>query len=218
MREFPVSLLEGYKAFRASRFEQGQERYRQLAREGQKPEALVIACCDSRAAPEIIFNSAPGEIFVIRNVANIVPPFRPDGQFHSTSAALEFAVQCLKVKHIIVLGHGRCGGIKAALNPTEEPLSPGDFIGRWMELLKPAAAAVSNNTWMTEIERQTALERISIRHSLQNLRTFPWVSVLESRKRLHLHGMWFDISAGELLIMDTQTGDFEPPELKAQNS
>src|SRR6185312_1126744 len=112
------------------------------------------------------------------NVANLVPPYAPDGQYHSTSAALEFAVQALKVKNIVVMGHGRCGGIKAALNTDAAPLSPGDFIGQWMGLLAPAAEAVSGNTLMTATERQTSLERISIRYSIVNLRTFPCVRIL----------------------------------------
>lgn len=168
----------------------------------------MIACCDSRAAPEIIFNSAPGEMFVVRNVANIVPPYIPDGEYHGTSAALEFAVQSLKVKDIVVLGHGRCGGIQAALNPAGEPLSPGDFIGKWMELLGPAAELTAKNHEMTRAERQTALERISIRHSIANLRTFPCVSILEGKQRLRLHGAWFDIANGELWILNPDTGDF----------
>lgn len=202
------SLLEGYKRFRGKKLVSERERYRKLADEGQQPNHLIIACCDSRVAPEIIFDASPGEIFVVRNVANIVPPYQPDGEFHATSAALEFAVQSLKVEHVTVLGHGRCGGIKAALDPAAEPLSPGDFIGKWMELLKPAAEAISGNSWMTSSERQTALERISIRNSIENLRTFPCVDILERKDRLTLHGMWFDISDGELWVMDTDSGDF----------
>ncbi len=190
-----------------------RERYRTLAREGQTPETLVIACCDSRAAPEIIFDAGPGELFVIRNVANLIPPYEPDAQFHSTSAALEFAVQSLKVKHIVVLGHGRCGGIKAALDPSAAPLSPGDFIGKWMGLVAPAAEAVAGNSMMTSSERQTALERISIRYSIANLRTFPCVSILERKEKLALHGAWFDISTGELWTMNPETGDFKRPEI-----
>lgn len=208
MSTIPTALLEGYSAFKQGRFVRERERYHELAESGQTPEVMVIACCDSRAAPEIIFNALPGEIFVLRNVANIVPPYQPDGEHHSTSAALEFAVQSLKVKHIVVLGHGRCGGIRAALDPNAEPLSPGDFIGTWMDLLAPAAEAIGDNKWLTNTERQTALERISIRHSIDNLRTFPCVSILESKNRLHLHGMWFDISTGELWAMDPETGDF----------
>jgi carbonic anhydrase len=208
MTTFPPSLLQGYSAFRDGRFAQESARYRTLAEQGQKPETLVLACCDSRAAPEIIFNALPGEIFVIRNVANLVPPYKPDGQYHATSAALEFAVQSLKVKHIVVLGHGRCGGVAAALGPASEPLSPGDFIGKWMELLAPAAEVVAKNEWMTDTERQLALERISIRYSVDNLRTFPCISILEKKDRLKLHGAWFDISNGELWVMSPDTGDF----------
>lgn len=213
MDALPEKLLTGYRDFMSGRFVHESSRYRELAETGQTPETMVIACCDSRAAPEAIFNSRPGEIFVVRNVANMVPPYKPDGEYHSTSAALEFAVQSLKVKNIVVLGHGRCGGIKAALDPAAEPLSPGDFIGKWMGLLAPVAEAVGANSFMTGGERQTALERISIRYSLANLRTFPCVSILEKKGRLTLHGAWFDISTGELWTMDPATGDFMRPEL-----
>jgi len=205
---FPSTLLEGYQAFKVGRFDAERERYRNLAERGQKPETLIIACCDSRAAPETIFNTTPGEVFVVRNVANLVPPYEPDGHYHSTSAALEFAVQSLKVKHIVVLGHGRCGGISAALDPADEPLSPGDFIGKWMQLLEEAAGTVAANDWMTGAERQTALERISIRYTLKNLRSFPCVDILEKKGRLSLHGAWFDIAEGELWTMNSESGDF----------
>ena len=208
MAQFPEALLDGYHAFKEHKYPRESERYRRLAEKGQKPETLVIACCDSRAAPEVIFNAVPGEIFVVRNVANLVPPYKPDGEYHSTSAALEYAVQALRVKDIVVLGHGRCGGIQAALAPSSEPLSPGDFIGRWMELLEPAAEAMSTNHWMTDAERRTALERISIRHSVANLKTFPCIDILHGRGKLHLHGAWFDIALGELWTMDPETGDF----------
>ena len=210
MAAFPTSLANGYREFRAQKFAQESERYRKLAEQGQVPETLVIACCDSRAAPETIFNAVPGEIFVVRNVANLVPPYRPDDQYHSTSAALEFAVQSLKVRHIVVLGHGRCGGINAVLNPAAEPLSPGDFIGKWMELLAPAAESIVADQSVTEAERQTALEHMSIRNSIANLRTFPCVSILENKQRLDLHGAWFDISLGELWLLDPETGSFFP--------
>lgn len=213
MQSFPDPLLNGYRNFMSGRYVDERERYRTLAELGQNPSTLVIACCDSRAAPEIIFDSGPGELFVIRNVANMVPPYEPDGNFHATSAALEFAVQSLKVSDIVVMGHGRCGGIRAALDPNAEPLSPGDFIGRWMGLLKPAAEQIQSNDIMTPVERQTALERISIRNSLDNLRSFPEIKVLEAEGKLHLHGAWFDISTGELWIMDPKTRDFMRPEI-----
>lgn len=212
MSHLPERLLAGYRNFMAGRFTTETRRYRELAQAGQTPETMVIACCDSRAAPETIFDSGPGELFVVRNVANLAPPYQPDGGHHSTSAALEFAVQSLKVKHVVVLGHGRCGGIRAALDPAAQPLSPGDFIGKWMSLVAPAAEIVTGNSLMTAGERQTALERISIRYSLANLRTFPCVSILEGKGRLTLHGAWFDISTGELWVMNPATGDFERPE------
>lgn len=207
MTDFPEKLLHGYQAFKDGRFEQEQRLYRTLADQGQTPETMVIACCDSRAAPEVIFGSVPGEIFVVRNVANLVPPYQPDDAFHSTSAALEFAVQSIRVKHIVVLGHGRCGGIHAALNPTDEPLSPGDFIGKWMDMVAPAAAEISSNT-LSDFEKQTELERASIHCSIENLRTFPCVSILEERNQLTLHGAWFDIAEGNLWVMDAETGEF----------
>ncbi len=213
MSHLPEHLLTGYRNFITGRYVTEGSRYRSLAREGQAPESMIIACCDSRSAPEVIFDAGPGELFVVRNVANLVPPYEPDGEYHATSAALEFAVQALKVKNIVVMGHGRCGGIRAALDPASTPLSPGDFIGKWMSLIGPAAETVSSSTMMTQGERQTALERISIRYSLANLRTFPCISALESKGKLALHGAWFDISTGELWAMNTQTGDFEKPEI-----
>jgi len=210
--QFPQRLIEGYRNFMSGRYASERDRYVELADEGQKPKTMIVACCDSRAAPETIFDCGPGELFVVRNVANLVPPYAPDGEYHSTSAALEFAVQSLKVENIIVLGHGRCGGISAALNPMDEPLSPGDFIGKWMQLVKPAAEQVTQNELMTGSERQTAMERISVRNSIANLRTFPCVDILEKKDRLKLHGAWFDISSGELWIMN-DAGDFQRPHI-----
>ena len=213
MNDFPANLLNGYKNFMGGRYTDERERYRVLADTGQKPQTLLIACCDSRAAPETIFDCGPGELFVMRNVANMVPTYEPDGQYHATSAAIEYAVQVLKVKDVVIMGHGRCGGIQAALNPSDEPLSPGDFIGKWMNLLKPAAEQIQSNDIMTNSERQTALERVSIRNSIINLRSFPFVKALETAGKIKLHGAWFDISTGELWLMDSKTGDFRRPEL-----
>ena len=187
-----------------------QQRYRALA-EGQNPETMIIACCDSRAAPETIFNAGPGELFVLRNVANLVPTFQPDGGQHGTSAAIEFAVNALGVKNIVIMGHGRCGGIRAALDPAGSPLAQGDFIGKWMSMLAPVADEVSAYTILTNKERQTMLERLSIRNSISNLRTFPYVQQLEAEGKLAVHGAWFDISTGELWVMNGD-GDFERPE------
>lgn len=212
MADLPDKLLRGYQSFITNCYTQENTRYKQLAREGQQPEIMMIACCDSRAAPEIIFDTDPGEMFVMRNIANQVPPFQPDGEYHATSAALEYAVQSLKVKHIVVLGHGRCGGISATLTEEADPLSSNDFIGKWMALLKPAAEVVLANELMTQAERQNALERISLRFSLENLRTFPWLSAREQEGKLTLHGAWFDISSGELWVLDKESGEFICPE------
>ena len=213
MNQFPEVLLGGYRNFMGGRYLVERDRYADLAKSGQNPEVLVIACCDSRAAPETIFDSKPGELFVMRNVANLVPPYAPDGKFHATSAALEYAVQSLRVRHIVVMGHGRCGGIRTALDPEAAPLSPGDFIGNWMSMLSPLTEQIKRSTVMTVSERQTALERISVRNSIANLQTFPCIKILCERGKLFLHGAWFDISTGELWVMDSESGDFERPDL-----
>lgn len=190
------------------RYSHEQQRYLDLAKEGQQPKTLVVGCCDSRAAPETIFNCGPGELFVVRNVANLVPPYAPDGQFHATSAALEFAVQALQVENIVVMGHGQCGGIKAALATDMAPLSPGDFIGKWMSLLEPLADSLKVGSAMDAAERQTALERVSIRNSIGNLMSFPYIRKRVEDGSLNLFGAWFDIALGELWIMNKKTGDF----------
>ena len=137
MNRFPKHLIDGYLTFASQRLPTEQSRYRELSERGQSPAVMVIGCCDSRVSPEVIFDAGPGELFVVRNVANLVPVFQPDGGAHGVSAALEFAVQVLKVKHIVVLGHAQCGGIKAFVDDID-PLSPGDFIGRWMQMfIKP---------------------------------------------------------------------------------
>ena len=194
----------------AGRYAREKDRIRDLAAEGQNPTTMIIACCDSRAAPEMIFDAGPGELFVLRNVANLVPTYQPDGGQHGTSAAIEFAVKALNIANVVIMGHGRCGGIKAALNPGSKPLDSGDFIGKWMNMLGGLPDQLVQNELMTPTERQTALERISIRNSIHNLRTFPYVAALETEGKLAVHGAWFDISTGELWVMDAN-GDFIRP-------
>lgn len=209
MANFPDRLIQGYKEFTSSALETERARYKELAEKGQNPSVLIIACCDSRAAPETIFSAGPGELFVVRNVANLVPPYAPDGNHHSTSAAIEFAVKGLGVKDIVVMGHGRCGGIQAALSNDGSKLDDGDFIGKWMSLLAPVAEQVAaTESVMTPAERQNALERVSIRKSVHNLRDFPYISEMEKDGSLNLHGAWFDISTAELWVMNGETGDF----------
>jgi carbonic anhydrase len=191
----PKRLLDGYANFRSGRYASEAERYRMLGEGNQRPRIMVIACCDSRAAPETIFDVGPGEIFVARNVANLVPPYTPDGGHHATSAALEFGVLSLGVSDIVVMGHGRCGGIRAAVSDAG-PLSHTDFIGSWMRAIKDVARAVPLHEKDAAYERH--VERASIEHSLANLRTFPWIRMRETQRELALHGVWFDISVGEL--------------------
>jgi carbonic anhydrase len=216
MDQFPTHLINGYRNFMQGRYASESNRYRTLAEQGQTPKTMVIACCDSRAAPETIFDCGPGELFVVRNVANLVPPYAPDDQYHGTSAALEFAVQALKIREIVVMGHGRCGGVHAALHSDGNPLSPGDFIGKWISMLRTPAEEVTQYKSMTAAERQRALERISIRTSIDNLMTFPCVSTLVERKRMTLSGAWFDIGTGELWVMNPDTGDFMRPDISRE--
>jgi carbonic anhydrase len=209
---FPARLSDGYKAFYYSRLRHERERYEKLAVEGQTPEVMIVSCCDSRAAPEIVFDAAPGEIFVARNVANLVPPYQPNGDYHGTSAALEYGVEALKVRHMVVMGHGRCGGVNAFRAQLEGegngPLSPGDFIGRWISLLEPAAEKMRCAGDAPAETRQRALEEASVRNSVSNLMTFPNISAAVAAGTLSLHGAWFDISTGELWLLDPATGDF----------
>src|SRR5258707_10509062 len=139
----PQRLRDGYGAFGSGRLSTEQSRYRDLAERGQAPATMVVGCCDSRVSPEAIFDAGPGELFVVRNVANLVPPYAPDGSYHGVSAALEFAVGALRVKHIVVLGHAGCGGVRAFAEHSP-PLSPGDFIGKWMSLIAPAAVKLGD--------------------------------------------------------------------------
>src|SRR3979490_2277363 len=148
LASFPQQLLEGYRTFTAQRLPTEQTRYRDLSERGQSPDVMVIGCCGSRVSPEVIFDAGPGELFVVRNVANLVPVYAPDGGAHGVSAALEYAVRALHVKHIVVLGHAQCGGIRAFIDNTA-PLSPGDFIGRWMSMLTKPGEEVGQRAHKT---------------------------------------------------------------------
>jgi carbonic anhydrase len=205
---FPPRLIEGYRLFLSNRLPVEQSRYRELAEAGQSPEIVVIGCCDSRVSPEVIFDARPGELFVIRNVANLVPPYTPDGAQRAVSAALEFAVLALKVKHIVVLGHARCGGVRAFAERAE-PLSPSDFVGKWMELLAPAAASITRKGQHASFAGYLdELERASVIHALDNLMTFPCVRALVERMRLQLHAVHFDVATGRLSVFDPATKTF----------
>lgn len=208
----PERLNDGYRSFVRGRFADESARYRTLAETGQQPEIMVFGCVDSRVSPEVIFDAAPGELLVVRNVSNLVPPYEPDHEFqHGTSAALEFGVQALKVKHIVVLGHASCGGIRAFADE-HKPLSSGDFIGRWMSQIAPAAERLGPRTADDGGAYLRRLELATVELSLQNLMTFPCVRILVERGKLQLHGAYFGISDGRLLVRDPQTGEFKPLE------
>ena len=202
------NLLEGYRRFRANRFETARERWQQLA-EGQAPRAVVIACSDSRADPATIFDTDPGEIFVVRNVANLVPPFETGGGRHGVSAALEFAVTQLNVPEIVVMGHERCGGITAALTGMFDGAAAGEggFVHKWMSQIQYPAEAIAGELGTGE-EAQRKLEEVSIRQSLANLRTFPFVAEREKNGTLKLLGCHFSIRDGELWLLDEAEDSF----------
>lgn len=207
---FPRRLTEGYRSFLAGRFLSERSRYEKLAEIGQSPEILIIGCCDSRVSPETIFDAGPGEMFVVRNVANLVPPCDSDSEssYHGTSAAIEFAVNGLNVKHIVVLGHASCGGIRAFFD-SAKPLTTGDFIGKWMSQIAPAAADLGPGTG----DRAANLKRLElavIGHSLNNLMTFPFIRHRVEKGELELHGTYFGVATGILFLRDTATGEFHP--------
>src|SRR6476646_5483106 len=206
---FPQELIDGYRAFLIGKLRHQQDRYKGLAESGQSPRIMVIGCCDSRVSPEVIFDARPGELFVVRNVANIVPPYSPDGRAHGVSAALEFGVIALKVKHIVVLGHAHCGGVKAFAEDAE-PLSPGDFIGKWMQLMAPAADKTGPRGGRSHEDYLAQMEKASIVNTLDNLMTFPRVRTLVERGAIVLHGAYFGVASGELSVLDKDTGEFWP--------
>lgn len=207
---FPERLSQGYRAFLDGRFAAERARYGTLAKTGQRPEIMVIGCIDSRVSPEVIFDAAPGELLVVRNVANLVPPYEPDRDSqHGTSAALEFGVEALNVKHIVVLGHAFCGGIRAFADE-QAPLSPGDFIGRWMSQIAPAANALGQCEAHDHDSYLRDLERASVALSLEHLMTFPNVRRRVEQGTLALHGAYFGVASGRLLVRDPKSGNFAP--------
>jgi carbonic anhydrase len=187
-------LLEGYRRFRQTVWPAERARYAALARHGQEPEALVIACSDSRVDPQRVFGAAPGELFVVRNMAGLVPPYQPDAHYHGTSAAIEYAVRVLGVRHVVVLGHGLCGGIRAIVEGA--PKEADDFVEQWVAIAEPVLRAVPGD--LDRVEMLSRCEMEAVRLSLANLRSFPWVREAVERGHLQLHGFRFDIRTGVL--------------------
>jgi len=192
------SLLAGYQRFRAKDWPEKQALFQNLSANGQQPDMLVIACVDSRVDPSMIFDTAPGEMLVVRNVANLVPPYAPDAAYHGTSAALEFGIKVLNIPDIVVLGHGQCGGVRALLDGA--PDHARDFVAPWMSMAKNARATAMTCT--RPEERQSCCEQEVIKTSLANLMTYPWIKERVAQNTLRLHGAWFAIHDGSLKLLN----------------
>ena len=209
-KPLPAYLVQRYHGWKATTYKENQSWYRRLATEGQRPRAMVISCCDSRVHVTSIFGADQGEFFIHRNIANLVPPYQPDGDHHGTSATVEYAVAVLKVAHLIVLGHSQCGGVQGCIDmckghapQLEEKES---FVGRWMDILKPKFALVSDIA--TDDEQARALEKHAVVASLENLMTFPFVANSVQDGSLSVHGLWTDIGEGSLECFDPAAKDF----------
>jgi carbonic anhydrase len=200
------ALLDGWSRFRAGRFQDQKALFERLQREGQRPQTAMIACCDSRVDPAIVFDCDPGDLFVIRNVANLVPPCERAGAYHGTSAAIEFAVAVLGVAHLVVFGHAECGGIRALLGAVPQPAGL-QFVTPWIQLAAEARAAALA-TDLPEAERQALCEQLSVRLSVRNLQTFPVVSDAVAAGRLAVHGLHFDFRDCALRVLG-RDGRFE---------
>jgi carbonic anhydrase len=211
-KALPAYLLQRYQGWKATGYAENAAWYRRLADEGQRPRAMVISCCDSRVHVTSIFGADQGEFFIHRNIANLVPPYQPDGDFHGTSAAVEYAVRVLKVAHLIVLGHSNCGGVKGCIDmcqgnaPDLEDKT--SFVGRWIGILRPKYDLVSDVTDVAQ--QQNQLEKHAVVISLENLMTFPWIRDLVESGELSLHGLWTDIGEGGLENYLPETGAFAP--------
>ena len=210
-KPLPSYLVQRYHGWKATTYAENRTWFRRLAEDGQRPRAMVISCCDSRVHVTSIFGADQGEFFIHRNVANLVPPYEPDGEAHGTSAAVEFAVTALRVAHIIVLGHSACGGVKGCHDmcsghaPELEETS--SFVGRWMDILRPGYERVKD---LPADQQIAALERQAVLTSLQNLMTFPFVRDAVAAEDLTLHGLWTEIGEGGLEYYDGADGQFHP--------
>jgi carbonic anhydrase len=201
--QLPRNLVEGYRRFRRDRHAPDRGRYAQLAELGQAPTAMVVACCDARVDVSMIFDAGPGELFILRNVANLVPPYEPEGRYHGTSAAIEFAVLALNVPHIIVLGHSHCGGVASYREGVKDKVPAHGFLGSWLTLLDNLKVLEAD---VFTYGNAVAFELAAIRSSLLQLRSFPFVQKREQAGLLSLHGLHFDIAAGSLIALE-QTGN-----------
>lgn len=211
-KPLPSYLRERYQTWRAVKFEESRAWYQRLANKGQHPRAMVVGCCDSRVDIVQLFSGEPGDLFVVRNVASLIPPHSPDHRHHGTSAAVQYAVNELMVAHIVVVGHSNCGGIhachKMCAGLAPELDEPDSYVGRWMDILRPGFDKVASEV-QGEAERLTALEKEGVLTGLRNLLTFPFVEKAVRAGDLTLHGCWMDIGTGTLHVYDDQTGTFD---------
>lgn len=206
-------LIRGFESFRAVHFEGQSDLYRRLAREGQAPKVLMIGCSDSRVDPAIVTQAEPGDLFIVRNVAALVPPYEVDGRIKGTSSAIEFAVRGLGVEHIIVMGHAQCGGVQALAAPGCPKNRRFEFLSDWMRVAAPARAAVDAvRPGLPVPKRQRLLEEATVMVSIGNLLGFPWIMQGVRDRRLTLHGWYFDLVSGRLLAHDMKCGRFLPIE------
>ncbi|SHE29563.1 carbonic anhydrase [Ruegeria intermedia] len=209
-KPLPSYLVQRYHGWKATTYSENQAWYRRLATEGQRPRAMVISCCDSRVHVTSIFGADQGEFFIHRNIANLVPPYEPDGERHGTSAAIEYAVTALKVAHLIVLGHSQCGGVQGCIDMCKgnapQLEAKESFVGRWMDILKPRFELVAEIDDSTEQARQ--FERQAVVASLENLMTFPFVESAVKAGELSIHGLWTDIGEGALEFYDPKEKKF----------
>jgi len=202
-----ANFIAGFRRFQEKYFSEDRELFEQL-RQGQRPKTMVVACADSRVDPALLTGAEPGDLFVVRNVANLVPPYEPGGNFASVPAALEFAVLSLEIEHVIVLGHGQCGGIHALMNGAGPG---GEFIGKWVSIAKPARERVFAELPNKSPSLQArACELAAILVSLDNLMTYPWIAERVATGTVHLHGWYFDITEGSLLRYSPTRNGFEP--------
>ena len=209
MSSFPENLADRFRRFKQRHFLPNAEQYEELATYGQTPDAMIISCSDSRVDPETIFGAMPGELFVVRNVANLIPPYETGGKFHGVSAAIEFAALNLRIKHLIVMGHSGCGGVKAALDQSAAIQTEAQFISRWMSMLDDARLHVlASHQTRPHAEKQRALEKEGVKTAIKNLRTFPFISQLEDKGKLSLHGAYFDIATGTLSVLNHSRNEF----------
>lgn len=217
-------LLAGIKGFRSHYYEHRPDSMRQLVTEGQHPQVLMIGCSDSRVDPALLTQAEPGELFVVRNVANLVPPYQPDGHYHGTSAAIEYAVRVLEVGHVIVLGHAQCGGIQGLIRLRAGEVDGNDFVAPWVSIANSAIdpyapapdADIDDERRRAELERlrlkPDVVERAAVRASVENLMSFPFVRERVENGSLQIHGWWFDLETGDLWAIDPTTRMFLPVE------